>query len=104
MNTRTIKRSLNHTTDNMLGSIGLQRRTHLLGPAFMLLIGGAVVGGVVALLSAPKSGESLREDIASRARTLGERARTVTRQLGEGVRAKRLRVEHQQSLETSYHS
>lgn len=94
MTTGTMQQMFNRTADDVLYSIGLQRRarggSHL-AAAIALLAGGAVVGGALALLCAPSSGKSLRSDLGSRLRMLNERARIRTREAASAVRSKRLR-------------
>lgn len=96
MNISSMQRVLNRSADDMLYSIGLQRRARgssLVAAAIALLAGGALVGGAFALLYAPSSGKNLRSDLNARVRTLSERARSRTREAATAVRSKRLRSE-----------
>ena len=47
-----------------------------------LIVGGAI-GAVSALLLAPKSGKEMREDVASRARTISEKTTEVASNVGQ---------------------
>jgi hypothetical protein len=61
--------------DDLLAAIGLATRKSITARilnAASVFAAGAVVGGVVALLLAPKSGRGLREDLGNRIRRVPE--------------------------------
>ncbi len=57
------------------------------------LILGTLIGGVIALLLAPKSGEELRGDISSAAQKARERAEHLKAQMAEKYETLRAQVE-----------
>ncbi|HEX4475611.1 MAG TPA: YtxH domain-containing protein [Polyangiaceae bacterium] len=81
----------NFGTDDILGALGLQRRStfgDVIVPALGIFAAGAVVGGAVALLLAPKSGDEMRRDLASRADDLRHRVGNAAKDaLGEARQA-----------------
>ena len=68
-------------SDNLekaLASIGLERRSgtfDYIAPAVGIFVAGAVVGGLLGLLFAPKSGRMLRQDVRQRFERAAERVR-----------------------------
>jgi hypothetical protein len=69
------------TADDVLYTIGLQRRQtgmDYVVPAMQWLLVGAVIGGCVALLLAPSSGEDLRSQLGEKLQSAREKAREAT--------------------------
>jgi len=69
------------TADDVLYTIGLQRRQtgmDYVVPAMQWLMVGAVIGGCVALLFAPSSGEDLRSQLGEKLKDAREKAREAT--------------------------
>jgi len=63
-------------SDDILSALGLQRRRELASQNVAqaaLFVAGTFVGAAIALLLSPKSGESLRQDLSSGAKELGQR-------------------------------
>ncbi len=66
------------SSENLLASIGLATRQTVTARLLNLagaFAAGALVGGLAALLLAPKSGRGLREDIGSRIRSVPDALR-----------------------------
>jgi hypothetical protein len=59
--------------DGFLADLGLQRRSSSIFSAISLFVAGVVAGAAVGLIYAPRSGQQMREDLASRAAALRER-------------------------------
>ena len=82
MISRILRNAIETRADQLLHAAGLERRRGMI--EFMVtatgcFIAGAVVGGCVALLFAPSSGEELRSQLQERMRAASERARKVAR-------------------------
>jgi hypothetical protein len=68
-------------TDHVLHTLGLRRmnESHLsdtILPALAIFGAGLLVGAGIALMTTPKSGRELRDDLSRRAGELGERVRS----------------------------
>ena len=82
MISRMLRKAIETQAEQLLHAAGLERRRSMV--EFMItatgcFVAGAVVGGCVALLLAPTSGEELRTQIQERMRAASERARKVAR-------------------------
>ncbi len=74
-------------TDTLLHSLGLRRmnETHLSDtvlPALAIFGAGVLVGAGIALMTAPKSGRELRDDLSRRAGEIGDRVRAKMPTMG----------------------
>jgi len=63
----------NISKEDILDALGIDRSGGWLGPAAAAFGIGLVVGAAAALLLAPKSGQELRQDLASKMRDLREK-------------------------------
>ena len=72
--------------DDILAPVGLSRRRTHLGTDLALLGTGMLVGGAVALMFAPASGQETRKRIAAKADELGDAAADKLRELRDDVR------------------
>jgi YtxH-like protein len=83
-----LRNAIEARAEQLLHAAGLERRRSMV--EFMVtatgcFIAGAVVGGCVALLLAPTSGEELRSQLQERMRAASERARKAARARGARV-------------------
>jgi hypothetical protein len=74
--------------DQLLHSIGLRRmqESHLsdtILPALAIFGAGLLVGAGIALMTTPKSGRELRDDLSRRAGEIGERVRSKMPAMGD---------------------
>lgn len=71
------RKAMSFDKDDILDAIGLQRNTTMswLGPAAVGFGVGALIGGVVAMMMAPKAGTELREDLLERGRKIVQRTK-----------------------------
>ena len=77
-----LREAIEMRIDGVLRAAGLARRRGMvdyLVTAGACFVSGAVVGGAIALLLAPSTGEELRSRLNERVRAAGERVRERTR-------------------------
>jgi len=86
--------------DDVLAPMGLSRRRSHIVTDIALLGAGAIVGGAVALIFAPMSGEETRRRISEKADELGDAATQKLRDLGANVNP-RLANSHSESHQRS---
>lgn len=75
------------TKDDILEALGLETESNAnwIAPALIGFGVGALLGGTMALMFAPKSGPELREDLMERGRTMVEKGRERVQRLSENV-------------------
>jgi gas vesicle protein len=75
------------TKDDILEALGLETGSNdnWIAPALIGFGVGALLGGTMALMFAPKSGPELREDLMERGRTMVEKGRERVQRLSENV-------------------
>src|SRR5438477_12837938 len=71
------RKAMSFSKDDILDALGLQRQTvgSWLGPAAVGFGVGALVGAVVAFMTAPRPGNELREELIERGRKIVNRAK-----------------------------
>lgn len=76
MTAKDLKDSMNTRADEVLASFGLQRRRRGSDAisALQWVLLGAAVGGVAALLFAPRTGEELRSQLTDKMQTARDKA------------------------------
>jgi dihydrodipicolinate synthase/N-acetylneuraminate lyase len=83
-----LRNAIETRAEQLLHAAGLERRRSMIDymvTATGCFFAGAIVGGCVALLLAPTSGEELRASLSERMRAASERARKVARSRADRV-------------------